>query len=100
MQIQLEDSQKEALNWLKLQVGPVFSFKRGVIDIKIIQQLIKFRLVKVSTIITHPKMPHINVSCFALTKKGKRYHKKLFGDYNNASKRSVSRRSQDRRREF
>jgi len=77
MRSHLDEVEQRALLWLYAQSSPVYGFKPRDPDISTIRKLIKKRLARVAKIIEHPRNKGLHVSCFTLTRKGKRYSHKL-----------------------
>ncbi len=82
MLVELSSVEAKALRWFYEQNSPVFSFKKNDPEYTTVRSLASKRLVRVQKVIPHPDKPHAKVSCFTITRKGKRYYAKLVGNNN------------------
>ena len=78
MKYTLSAIEKEALKWLFNQSDPVYSFGNKDPNILVIKQLVTKKLAKVAKVIKHPNNEFISVTCFAITRKGKRYVRNIY----------------------
>lgn len=78
MALELDDTEQLALIWIYNKAEPVYAFGKNDPSIVTIHKLIRKRLVKVAKIIRHPRNRNLHVTCFAITRKGKRYYQRIY----------------------
>ena len=74
---ELTEEESNSLIWLHSHNKPVFSIDTEKASVLTIRTLVKKKLARVCKVINHPNDLTIKVSCFCITRKGKKWVSKL-----------------------